>query len=260
LYSRLPFLGEAADLFDTCELWGAEAPRLGENDPLVSDIPSLVIEGAFDPTTPPLFGQRILPGLSRATYVEFPNQGHVPTAMDASGCAMEIVQDFLATPGQTPDTDCVEDSLEVGFVLPYTGTPAEVLTGYAGNGFRASRPAGWLEIWDGIFLRDNSPLDITQIALLRTYGTSEELLDSLSSKLYGYQGFDAAPLQTGTRQENGLTWSIYQTSSYGRPVELAMADDQGSAIIILLFCHVDEREALFETVFLPMIDSVVPEP
>jgi hypothetical protein len=53
---------------------------------------------------------------------------------------------------------------------------------------------------------------------------------------------------------------LYQTSSYGRPVELAMADTNGTAIVVLLFCHEDEREALIQTVYLPMIDSVLPLP
>ncbi|MRR10535.1 hypothetical protein EG831_10785 [bacterium] len=218
------------------------------------------MEGAFDPTTPPIFGQRILSGLSQATYVEFPNQGHVPTAADVSGCAMQIVQDFITAPQQTPDGSCAALLNQIGYILPYTGTPPEIMAEYAGEGFSASVPRDWDEQGDGLSLRSNSPMDITQVLIARTFLSSSELLDSLSSTLYGYQGFDSAPVQNGIRQANGLSWSLYQTASYGRPVELAMADDNGTAIVVLLFCHEDERAALIETVFLPMIDSVQPAP
>lgn len=259
-YSRLPFYGGAEDLFKICRLWGASSPYLGENDPLSSDIPTLVIAGKFDPTTPPVFGRQVAERLSRSLYVEFPNQGHVPTASDSSGCAMKIATDFLNEPDYGPDLSCVEELNSVDFILPYTGDPPVKLQTIQGYGFKAKMPTDWYELWTGIYLRDNSPLDITQLLVTQTYfANTDDLLESLSSKLYAYQGFDAAPVQIGVRQANGLNWSMYMTSSYGRPVELAMADDpHWGAYVVLLFCHKDERDALYDTVFLPVIDSLVP--
>lgn len=49
-----PFYGDFADMFPACKNWGGTKWRsFVENDAVVSDIPSLVIEGSFDPATPP---------------------------------------------------------------------------------------------------------------------------------------------------------------------------------------------------------------
>ncbi|MBK9210585.1 MAG: hypothetical protein IPL71_20815 [Anaerolineales bacterium] len=49
-YGWLPFYGEADEIFKTCKSWGAKGPFLGENDPVASDIPSLIITGSMTPS------------------------------------------------------------------------------------------------------------------------------------------------------------------------------------------------------------------
>jgi pimeloyl-ACP methyl ester carboxylesterase len=258
-YFRLPFFGDAKTLFNTCKVWGSLPPAPGENDPVLSDIPTLVIEGKYDPATPPIFGQQVAANLSHSYYMEFPNQGHTPTATDSSGCAFNTMLAFLDSPDQKPDMTCLSNIKGVNFIIPYTGTPQEKLVMEDGVGFTAKMPVEWKKQYPGFYLRNVSPLDITQIAVFPTFLDSSELLRSLSSKLYGYGGFDSAPIQTSVRKSNGLTWSLYTTTSYGRPVELAMANSQQyGAFVVVLFCHKDEREALYQTVFLPIIDSVQP--
>ena len=260
LYERLPFFGDAQDVFNTRQLWGSLPPATGENDALTSDIPTLVIEGAYDPATPPIFGQQVADHLSHSFYLEFPNQGHTPTAADTSGCAFEAMLTFFDHPNTGPDKSCMTNIKGVSFLIPYTGNPPAQLAQEQGLEYSYKAPADWYYYGNGIYQRGSSPLDITQVAVLQTYYDSSTLLDSLSSKLYGYQGFDSAPVQIGVRQANGLEWSLYTTTSYGRPVDLAMADYHGGALVVLLFCHKDEHEALYHTVYLPMIDSVEPTP
>jgi hypothetical protein len=48
---------------------------------------------------------------------------------------------------------------------------------------------------------------------------------------------------------------LYIALSNGRPVDIAMADDGGTSIIIMMFTHPDEHDALYRTVFLPMVNS-----
>jgi pimeloyl-ACP methyl ester carboxylesterase len=114
----LPFIGDAQDMFDDCRVWGSRPPYPGENTPLVSDIPSLVIAGSFDPATPPFYSQQVAARLSRSTYVEFPNMGHCPTASDSSGCAMKIVLSFLDHPESGPDTDCLSRLEKIEYAPP----------------------------------------------------------------------------------------------------------------------------------------------
>jgi pimeloyl-ACP methyl ester carboxylesterase len=78
----------------------------------------LVIEGKFDPATPPHYGQLVAGHLSHSTYVEFPNMGHVPTATDGSGCAMKIVLSFLDHLDTGPDITCLSKVPPITFLRP----------------------------------------------------------------------------------------------------------------------------------------------
>ena len=254
-YAWLPFYGNADDLFKACQSWGAVGPLLGENDAVFSDIPSLVIAGKFDPTTPPIYAQQVAAQLSRSYYFEFPNQGHTPTAADESGCAMDTVLAFLKNPSDEPDRSCIEDLEAVDFIVPYTGKPPLELETTDVWGVTVKGPSDWYYLGDGFFFRGNSPLDTTLVGVFQDYLTPEELVDWFSVSAYGYRGLDSAPFQVGQRKANGLTWSLYLSSSDGRPVDVALADYGRNSLVVIMFSNLDEHEALYNTVFLPMVDS-----
>ena len=116
-YFRLPFFGDAQAMFNTCKVWAAVPPTAGENDATVSDIPTLIIEGKYDPATPPIFGKQVAAQLSHCYYMEFPNQGHTPTATDTSGCAFGTMLAFIDNPDQKPDMNCLSAIKGVDFVI-----------------------------------------------------------------------------------------------------------------------------------------------
>ena len=116
-YFRLPFFGDAQAMFNTCKVWAAVPPTAGENDATVSDIPTLIIEGKYDPATPPIFGKQVAAQLSHSYYMEFPNQGHTPTATDTSGCAFGTMLAFIDNPDQKPDMNCLSAIKGVDFVI-----------------------------------------------------------------------------------------------------------------------------------------------
>jgi pimeloyl-ACP methyl ester carboxylesterase len=116
-YFRLPFFGDAQAMFNTCKVWAAVPPTAGENDATVSDIPTLIIEGKYDPATPPIFGKQVAARLSHSYYMEFPNQGHTPTATDTSGCAFGTMLAFIDNPDQKPDMNCLSAIKGVDFVI-----------------------------------------------------------------------------------------------------------------------------------------------
>lgn len=254
-YGWLPFYGSANEIYKTCKLWGSVPPYLGENDPVVSDIPSLVISGKYDPVTPPIYGQQIAERLSNSYYFEFPNLGHTPTAADGSGCAEKVVQAFLNDPMVEPNRDCMDELEQVDFLVPYTGEPAIELKTTRLMGISVDAPKDWFNIGDGFFFRGSSSLDITQIGVLRASLTAEELKDWFSLSIYGYRGLDTAPVKASQREANGLVWTLYTSTSNGRPVDIAMADYKGNSLVVMMFSHIDERDALYQTVFLPMVDS-----
>ena len=254
-YAWLPFYGDADDLFKACQSWGSVGPLLGENDLVTSDIPTLVITGKFDPTTPPSFAQQVAGQLSRSYYFEFPNQGHTPTAADDSGCAMDTALAFLNDPSVEPDRDCLNDLEAVDFIVPYTGKPPLSLETRDVWDVTVDGPQDWFYLGDGFFFRGNSLLDITQIGVIEAPITADELVDWFSLGAYGYRGLDTAPFKVGQREANGLIWSLYLSTSNGRPVDIAMADRGINSLVVLMFCNEDEHEALYRTVFLPMVDS-----
>jgi hypothetical protein len=253
-YAWLPFYGNADDLFKSCQSWGSMGPLLGENEAVFSDIPSLVITGKFDPTTPPIYAKQVAAQLSNSYYFEFPNQGHVPTASDASGCAMDIVLEFLDDPREEPGRRCMDDLDDVDFVVPYTGDPPLELETKDAWGVSVEGPADWF-YFGGIFIRGNSPLDTTLVGVFQDVRTPEELVDWFSLSAYGYRGLDSAPAKVGQHQANGFNWSLYVSSSNGRPVDVAMADYGATSLVVVMFSNMDEHEALYNTVFLPMVDS-----
>jgi hypothetical protein len=168
---------------------------------------------------------------------------------------MAIARDFLDDPDVEPDRDCMDDLPPVEFIVPYTGDPPLELETREVWGVTVEAPQDWWNLGDGFFFRANSPIDITQIGVFQDFLTPEELVDWFSLGAYGYRGLDSPPFQVGQRQANGLTWSLYISSSNGRPVDIAMADYGFNSLVVIMFSNMDEHEALYNTVFLPMVDS-----
>jgi len=99
-------------------------------------------------------------------------------------------------------------------------------------------------------------LDITEIGIIQARLSADKLKDWFSLSAYGYRGLDAAPINAGQRESNGLTWTLYTATSNGRPVDIAMTDYGAHSLVVMLFSHIDEHVALFRDAFLPMVDSV----
>jgi pimeloyl-ACP methyl ester carboxylesterase len=250
-----PFYGSAEEMFAACTSWGASGPYLNENTAVRSDIPSLIIEGSYDPATPPMFGQQVAAELPNSFYFEFPNQGHVPTGADSTGCAMQVATAFLENPLIEPDRACLNNLPPVEYLIPYAGDPALQLDEQRAFGVTVAVPEDWYPTDDGFFVRGNSAFDITQAGAFRSELTAEELKDYFSSSSNGYRGLDGAPTEAGTRNAHGFIWKLYIASSNGRPVDIAMADDGSESLVVMMFSHADEHDALYRTVFLPMVDS-----
>lgn len=257
-YAWLPFYGSAQDIFKTCKSWRATGPTLGENAQVNSDIPTLVITGKFDPTTPPMYAQQVASHLSRSYYFEFPNQGHVPTATDTSGCAMSMVIAFLNNPTVEPDRTCLGNLSGIHYITPYTGTPSLSLTRKGGGGMTARVPEDWTPTGDGFFFRGATPFDITAIGFFQERITAAGLKEFFSIKAYGYGGLDTALVPAGTRSVNNLKWSLYTSTSYGRPVDIAIADYRGRSLLVVLFSNSDEHDVFYRMAFLPAVDSAAP--
>lgn len=91
-------------IYRICEAWEVDTADPIENEPVLSDIPTLVLSGEFDPVTPPSWGMQVADNLSNSFFVQFPNLGHYVFA--ERSCARDIIADFLEDPVLEPDSSC----------------------------------------------------------------------------------------------------------------------------------------------------------
>lgn len=98
-----PILGKQT--YTVCQTWPAGRAEPIANQPVYSDIPTLVLSGEFDPITPPEWGQRVAQTLQNAFFYEYPGVGHGASTL--AGCPNQMMADFLSDPGNPPDDDCM---------------------------------------------------------------------------------------------------------------------------------------------------------
>lgn len=92
-----------------CEEWDVAPADPGFNDLLTaeeSDVPVIVMAGAFDPITPPAGSQRVAEALGKELLL-FPDAGH--GAVSSSECSRSIWLAFLDDPSVDPDTSCMAE-------------------------------------------------------------------------------------------------------------------------------------------------------
>lgn len=100
-----PFTEWAERLLATCVIWPASQPVPLEDEPVRSDVPTLLLAGGLDPITPPEWARLAAETLSRGRLFEFPGVGH--GVLTARQCAYFLVRDFLADPFAEPDATCL---------------------------------------------------------------------------------------------------------------------------------------------------------
>ncbi len=103
-------------IFGICADWPVAEADPSVKEPLVSDIPTLVLAGELDPVTPPEYGELVADYLSNGYFYEFPGVGH---NIIIEECARQLAGAFLADPSQAPDAACIADMPGVVFDLPF---------------------------------------------------------------------------------------------------------------------------------------------
>ncbi len=79
-----------------------------------SSLPTLIVNGSWDPITPPPLARRIAPGFANGRLIEVPYAGHGPTR-SMSECAGAVMTAFFDAPQQdldSLDARCLEDGVE----------------------------------------------------------------------------------------------------------------------------------------------------
>lgn len=107
-YSLLAPLVETIDTLEgECESWFTIAGDIKDNQPVKSNIPTLLLTGGFDPVTPPVYAKSAAKNLTRSFLFEFPHVGH--DVLSYEPCADLIAKKFLDDPEHDPKDSCFDD-------------------------------------------------------------------------------------------------------------------------------------------------------
>jgi len=93
----------ANSFYAICGIWDSGEAGPVETSPVISDIPTLVMVGEYDPIHPRHWGQAAAETLSRSLLVEFPGVGH---GASFGACQGSIRDSFVDNPTVAPDTSC----------------------------------------------------------------------------------------------------------------------------------------------------------
>ncbi|GAB3352121.1 alpha/beta fold hydrolase [Modestobacter lapidis] len=245
-FESAPTLG--AGIFDVCATWDAGEPGEAENEPLVSEIPTLVLAGDLDPITPPRWGESISDDLPNSFFFSFPVTGHGSVAVHE--CAVQLTSAFLDDPGAAPDAACIEQIDAPAFTAD--SVAVEMASWQAEDGGAAGvRPDGWTEVVPGVF--QASPL-VSLIQQVVPGVTADQLLQQLGAQL----GTGSPPEPVGQLQSPFLTWDLYRVDDLGQRVDLALAQHPGGLALVQLTASPERSDVYREQVFLPAVQAFAP--
>ncbi len=257
-FALLSIFGNTNRAFQLCDAWGALPFDPLNAHPVVSDIPTLVLAGEYDPVTPATTAEMVSQDLPNDYFYVIPGMGHA--AVIGSDCAVDIARDFLRNPDEEPDRRCLENAA-FEFFLPYDGRPVTFVPIIERPlRLKGIVPQGWRkETVDSVYYRRAYLFDPTQVIFSALSLSKEQSFQVLSGS-FSNSGFDETPKRTGARAANGLDWTIYSSRFNGEPVFLALAEVQRNrTLVLVMVVSAPEREASYNGLFLPMLDGLEPQ-
>ncbi len=102
-----------------CEFWPKGTVEPTYYDPVVSDVPALVLSGELDPVTPPSWGQSVTTHLKNARHITAPGTGH---GVIATACGGRLIREFIERgTAEGLDATCMAGIRRPGFFLTPAG-------------------------------------------------------------------------------------------------------------------------------------------
>lgn len=98
-----------------CSLWPRGTVTPAYHEPLVTDVPVLLISGAYDPVTPPSRGERLAAHLGRSRHLVVPGAGHGMSGVRNGACIDRAMVDFLSRGLDAVDASCVPTMTRLPF-------------------------------------------------------------------------------------------------------------------------------------------------
>jgi len=233
------------------QAWGGGEADPVENEPVISDIPTLVLAGEYDPVTPPAWGQTVAGDLINGYYLKFPGVGH-GASVSGEECPLDIALAFLDDPAAPLVSTCIASMSGPDFFTPETELN---LVPFTSNVFGISGvvPENWEEVSPGVYTRSLWGLVVVLQQAAPNIGANN-LLQLLTDSL----GLDEVPKKAGSRKSDKLNWSLYELEIQGLLVDMAVAESGGTSYLILLQSIASERDFYYAEAFLPALDALTP--
>jgi pimeloyl-ACP methyl ester carboxylesterase len=111
---------------EMCKLWNVEPLAPIVDQPVTSNIPTLILSGGFDPITPADYAGEVAATLPNSYQFVFPAGGH--GAAFEGTCQDSIILAFLETPTKKPDESCIEEIQAPVFMTPENVIDVPALT------------------------------------------------------------------------------------------------------------------------------------
>jgi pimeloyl-ACP methyl ester carboxylesterase len=104
---------------DACAMWPRGTVDASYYEPVVSEVPALVLSGDLDPVTPPTWGEAVVKSLRNGRHLTVPGTGH---GVMGTACGQKLIQDFLdsASAGSL-DVSCVRSIKRPPFFVTPAG-------------------------------------------------------------------------------------------------------------------------------------------
>lgn len=243
------------DVFPLCQNWGVGEPDPVENEPVRGDVATLILAGEFDPITPPSWGQLAAETLSNSFFFELPNAGHGSSL--TVDCPRSLLLAFLDNPQAEPEASCiVEEMAQLSFAAP-VGEASIKLVPFAepSMGIRGVVPEGWKELAPGTFTPSGEITDQTALIQQAAPLGADVFLNFMTTQLE-QSGIEASFEEIDNRTANGLEWTIYTAEASISVIDIALAEQGGQTYLVVLQSLIDEREALYNTLFLPAVEAL----
>jgi len=242
-------------IFGVCKNWPVEQVEPSFKEPWQSDIPTILLEGEFDPVTPVSYANIVSEHLENSYVFEFPGIGHDVVA--SSGCALSIAGAFVEDPSRAPSAACIAEMPEMVFDLPHEESGAITLAPFIDEniGIQALGPEGWDSPRTGVFVRGESSLDQTALIYDWPDMDPDDFVQLLTAQLSQTE----APEPVGEIESNGFTWTLYHVEVQGIAVDVAATPfGESRTLAVILQSDVAEQDVFQNTVFLPAVQSVTP--
>lgn len=233
--------------FVVCANWPVEPFDASIKEPVSSSVPTLALAGEFDPVTPPEYAERVAASLENSFTYTFPGVGH--SVALASPCAAGIIAQFLTDPMTEPDASCIAD-MGLTFRVPGAGIELETFTNAAFS-ISGVIPAGWQEVSPGVYAASASG---NVVIIQQAAPVPAAQLQALLAQQFG---IDAFPEASGTREANGLTWTLFETPGpQGLLADVALTEVGAQTYLIVLLSSSLDRGTYYEGLFLPAVDAL----